>query len=144
MKLNKTLIVAALLSVSLSGSVCSRDLLDNQESQVVADLKVYGFMNNKTLSLSEESVALVLDPRFDPNRAARPAAAHAKLFLKGSIGKVIKLYQDLSSFYAVLQAGAGTDPLQVDVTTAGFNVANPPNDEMIEEAMTEIFKALDR
>lgn len=144
MKLNKTLIVAALLSVSLSGSVCSMDLLDNQESQGVPELKGYGFMNNKTLSLSEESVALVLDPRFEPTKAARPTAVNAKLFLRTSVERVIELYEDLTSFYAALQAVAGTDPLQVDVTTAGFNVANPPTDEMIRKAVSEIFSALSR
>jgi len=142
MKVNKTLLMAALLSIGLSASVCSMDLLDNQESQNVPQLACYGFVNNRTLSLTEDSVRLVLDPRFDPNKAGRPAARNAKLFLQAVIEKTVDMYEDSESFYEILRAVTTAGPLQVDVTIAGFNVANEPSDVMIEDAVGIVFDAL--
>jgi len=148
MKITKKIMMAALITSFLSGSVYAAYDPHNQSATKVMNLKDIGFASTTKLLITRPGIDAILDPRFDPDQGCNENAKNTKAFLSGVVHGTIDRFagaDEPSKRAAFLTALdhvlATTNPLELDIWVARFNPATPiAGNDVVRDAV-EIFLA---
>jgi len=148
MKITKKIMMAALITSFLSGSVYAAYDPHNQSATKVMDLKDIGFASTTKLLITRPGIDAILDPRFDPDQGCNENAKNTKAFLSGVVHGTIDRFagaDEPSKRAAFLTALdhvlATTNPLELDIWVARFNPATPIAGTDVVRDAVEIFLA---
>ena len=148
MKITKKIMMAALITSFLSGSVYAAYDPNDQSATKVMDLKDIGFASARKLSITRPGIDAILDPRFDPDQGCNENAKNTKAFLSGVVHGTIDRFagaDEPSKRAAFLTALdhvlATTNPLELDIWVARFNPATPIAGTDVVRDAVEIFLA---
>ena len=152
MKITQKIMMAALITSFLSGSVYAAYDPHNQEGTAVADLNDIGLERPSKLSITRAGIDAILDPRFDPTKGRNEYAQNAKAFLSGVVHGIIDKFDGAdepskrAAFFAALDETLTKigGPLDLDITAAGFNPAIQLADtDTVKDAVDIFFAAID-
>jgi|GEM_PF-3216568 len=148
MKITKKIMMAALITSFLSGSVYAAYDPHNQSATKVMNLKDIGFASTTKLLITRPGIDAILDPRFDPDQGCNENAKNTKAFLSGVVHGTIDRFagaDEPSKRAAFLTALdhvlATTNPLELDIWVARFNPATPIAGTDVVRDAVEIFLA---
>ncbi|NBT85376.1 MAG: hypothetical protein EBT45_02585, partial [Alphaproteobacteria bacterium] len=148
MKITKKIMMAALITSFLSGSVYAAYDPNDQSATTFVDLRDIGLVSRNKLSIIRPGIDAILDPRFDPDQGCNENAKNTKAFLSGVVHGTIDRFagaDEPSKRAAFLTALdhvlATTNPLELDIWVARFNPATPIAGTDVVRDAVEIFLA---
>ena len=148
MKITKKIMMAALITSFLSGSVYAAYDPNDQSATTFVDLRDIGLVSRNKLSITRPGIDAILDPSFDPHQGCNENAKNTKAFLSGVVHGTIDRFagaDEPSKRAAFLTALdhvlATTNPLELDIWVARFNPATPIAGTDVVRDAVEIFLA---
>jgi len=151
MKLLKGFMAVALITTALTGSTYAAYVAANQAANTVKDLADVGYTSNKKLTITRAAIDLIFDAgnRLDAGVGSSDAAKNAKAFLKGIVDGTVDKFAGASeadkhaAFLVALDAAlAKTSPIELDLSTAGFNAAAAPVADKIAVGVDAFYAAI--
>jgi len=151
MKLLKGFMAVALIATALTGSSFAAYDPANQAASTVADLADIGYASKERLSLTRAAVNHIFDATnpFNPAEGSTNGVKNAKAFMLGVIQGTVDRFAGADeptkrlAFLAALDKVLTTrNPLEIDLTTVGFNPGKAADAAKITSAVDLVFAEL--